>query len=168
MKGPSSESKQIGEEKKQHAQRHILRKEFWTQLLEKVRDKTKMYANVSPGIYHWLGTGAGKSGIGYSFIITNKYAGCEIYLDRGKEYEEPNINKIRFDKLIKHKEEIEKDLGFKLNWERLDERRASKISYSFEGVGIREKDKWDELQESMIDKMISLEAVFRKYIKELE
>jgi len=168
VKGPSSESKQIGEEKKQHAQRHILRKEFWTQLLEKVRDKTKMYANVSPGIYHWLGTGAGKSGIGYSFIITNKYAGCEIYLDRGKEYEEPNINKIRFDKLIKHKEEIEKDLGFKLNWERLDERRASKISYSFEGVGIREKDKWDELQESMIDKMISLEAVFRKYIKEME
>lgn len=168
IKGPSRESKQIGAEKKEYAQRHILRKEFWTQLLEKAKEKTKLHANVSPSIYSWIGTGAGKSGIGYNYVITNKYASCEIYLDRGKEFEDPNINKIRFDKLFKHKDEIEKEFGGKLNWERLEDRRASRISVHFEGIGLKDKDKWDALQEKMIETMIRLEKVFRKYIRQLD
>lgn len=166
--GPSRESKQIGAEKKEYAQRHILRKEFWTQLLEKTKEKTKLHTNVSPSIYSWIGTGAGKSGIGYNYIITNKYASCEIYLDRGKEFEEPNINKIRFDKLFKYKNEIEKEFGSEIKWERLENRRASRISIRFENVGLKDKDKWDELQNNMVDAMIKLEKSFRKYIKALD
>lgn len=168
VKGPSRESKQIGAEKKEYAQRYILRKEFWIQLLEKAKEKTKLHANVSPSIYSWIGTGAGKSGIGYNYVITNKYASCEIYLDRGKEFEEPNINKIRFDELFKHRDEIEKEFGGKLNWERLEDRRASRISVHFEGIGLKDKDKWDELQEKMIETMIRLEKAFRKYIRQLD
>jgi hypothetical protein len=134
VKGPTEESKQLGEEKKEYAERHILRKEFWTQLLGKAKEKTKLHSNVSPSIYSWIGTGAGKAGIGYNYVITYKYASCEIYLDKGKEFEEPNVNKARFDQLYKHKEEIEKEIGEKLNWERLDHRRASRISFEFEGI----------------------------------
>jgi len=167
-KGPSRESKQIGAERKEYAQRHILRKEFWTQLLEKSKEKTKLHANVSPNIYHWIGTGAGKSGIGYNYVITNKYASVEIYLDRGKEFEEPNINKIRFDKLLKHKEEIEKEFGKELNWERLDNRRASRISFHFKGIGLKNKERWDELQKKMVENMINLEKASGPLIKDLE
>ena len=168
IKGPSRESKQIGAEKKEYAERHILMKEFWTQLLEKAKEKTKLHANVTPSIHSWIGTGAGKSGIGYNYVITNKYADCEIYFDRGKEFEEPNINKIRFDKLFKHKDEIEKEFGGKINWERLNNRRASRISVDFEGIGIKNKEKWDEIQEKMIETMIKLEKAFRNYIKQLD
>lgn len=168
VKGPSRESKQIGAEKKEHAQRHILRKEFWTQLLEKAKEKTKLHTNVSPSIYSWMAAGAGKSGIGYNYGITNKYASCEIYLDRGKEFEDPNINKIRFDQLFKHKDEIEKEFGGKINWERLDDRRASRISIRFEGAGLNDKDKWDDIQEKMIETMVRLEKAFGKYIRQLD
>jgi len=168
IKRPSKESKQIGAEKKEYAQRHILRKEFWTQLLEKAKEKTKLYANVSPSIYSWIGTGAGKSGISYNYIITNKYASCEVYLDRGKEFEEPNINKIRFDKLLEHKDEIEKEFGGKLNWERLEDRRASRISVHFDGVGLKDREKWEELQEKMIETMIKLEKALGKHIRQLD
>ena len=168
VKGPTRESKQIGEEKKEYAQRHILREEFWTQLLEKAKQKTRLHANVSPSIYSWIGTGAGKSGIGYNYVITNKYASCEIYLDRGKDFEEPNINKIRFDKLFKHKDEVEKEFGDKLNWERLEDRRASRISVHFVGIGLKDKDRWNELQEGMINTMIRLEKAFKSFIKELD
>jgi len=167
VKGPTTESKQRGQERKEYAQRHILRKDFWTQLLEKAKEKTNLHSNVSPCIYSWIGTGAGKSGIGYNYVITNKYADCEIYLDRGKEFEEPNINKARFDQLYKYKEEIEKEFGGELNWDRLDNRRASRISVKFEGVGLKDEDKWDDLQNKMIDIMIRLEKAFRKYIKQL-
>ena len=168
VKGPSRESKQIGAEKKEYAQRHILRKEFWTQLLEKAKEKTNLYSNISPSIYSWIGTGAGKSGISYNFCITNKYADCEVYLDRGKEFEEPNVNKIRFDKLFKHRNEIEEEFGGILKWERLDDRRASRISARFEGEGLKDKDKWKSLQEKMIETMIRLDKAFREYIKQLD
>ena len=72
IKEPSKEARQIGLEKKEYAERHVLRKEFWTNLLEKANSKTKLFSAISPNIYHWVGTGAGKSGISYNFILTNK------------------------------------------------------------------------------------------------
>ena len=168
VKGPSRESRQLGKEKKEYAERHVLRKEFWTQLLEKAKDKTDLHSNVSPSVYSGIGQGAGKSGIGYNYVITYKHASCEIYLDRGKGFEEPNINKIRFDKLYEHKDQIEEEFGGKLNWERLDNRRASRISIEFEGIGLKDKDKWDDLQNKMIDAMIRLEKAFGKHIKQLD
>ncbi len=168
IKRPSRESKQIGAEKKEYAERHILMKEFWTQLLDKAKGKTKLHANTSPSARYWISTGAGVSGISYSYVITNKYASCEIYFDRGKEFEEPNINKIRFDKLFKHKDKIEKEFSSKIKWERLDNRRASRISVDFEEIGLKNKEKWDEIQEKMIEIMVKLEKAFRNYIKQLD
>lgn len=156
------------EEEKEYAERHILRKEFWTSLLEKAKEKTDLHSNVSPHIYHWIATGAGKSGIVYGYVITMKNASCEIYFDKGKAYEKPNINKARFDQLYKYKKEIEKEFGGKLNWERLDNRRASRISVKFEGVGLKNKDKWESLQDKMIETMIRLEKAFGTYIKKLK
>lgn len=168
VKGPTAESKRLGTEKKEYAQRHILRKEFWAQLLEKAKEKTDLHSNISPNIYHWIGTGAGKSGISYVYVITYKYGGCEIYFDRGKEFVEPNINKERFDQLSEHKDDIEKEFGGKLEWERLDNRRASRISIKFKGIGLKDKDKWNEIQNKMIDAMVRLEKAFGPYIEQLD
>src|SRR3989344_4800194 len=165
---PTEEAKAIGEEKKENAKRHILRKEFRTILLEKAKDKTDLHSNVSPGIYSYIQTGARKSGVVYVYVITNKYGSSEIYLDKGKEYEEPNINKIRFDYLLKHKKEIEKVFGGKLNWERLNNARASRISFRFNESGLSNKEKWNELQEKMVDAMVRLENATKEYIRQLE
>jgi len=166
--GPSEESEVIGKEKKEYARRHILRKEFWTKLLERAKEKTSLHANVSPNIYSWVGAGAGKQGISYNYVITKKYGGCEIYLDKGKEYIKPNINKIRFDKLYKHKSKIEKKFGGKLNWERLDNARASRISVRFSGAGLSDKENWEKLQDKMIDTMVRLEGAFKDFIRRLD
>jgi len=40
---PSEEAKEVGENKKKFAERHIKRKEFWTQLLEKSKERTKLF-----------------------------------------------------------------------------------------------------------------------------
>lgn len=165
---PTKEKKQLGEERKQYAQRHVLREEFWTRLLEKANKKTTIHSNVTPSRYSYISAGAGKSGVVYYYGITNKYGSCEIYLDRGKEFEEPNINKIRYDRLFKRKKEIEKDFGGKLDWERLDNRRASRISVSFEGIGLKDEEDWDALQDKMIDAMIRLEKATKKHIRKLE
>lgn len=165
---PTEEAKAFGLEKKEFSKRHLLRKQFWTQLLDKSNEKTTLFSNISPSIYSWIGTGSGISGISYVYNITYKYGGCEVYLDKGKEFAEPNINKIRFDKLFKHKDEIENEFGGNLNWERLDNKRASKISFKFRVTDLLYKDKWTTLSDKMVDIMIRLEKAFSRYIKELE
>jgi len=163
---PTEIAKSVGKEKKEYAERHHLRKEFWTQLIEKLKGRTKLHANLSPVIYSWIGTGAGKSGISYTYGVTYDYVSSEIYLDRGKDY--PTLNKERFDVLYKHKEEIEKAFGGQLSWERLDKKRASRIVIRFKGFGLKDKETWNEAQEKMIDSMIRIEKTFKPYIEKLK
>lgn len=46
--GPSPEARQIGGQKKDLAQRHVLRLEFWGQLLERAKEHTSLRAHL-PG-----------------------------------------------------------------------------------------------------------------------
>jgi len=68
--GPSREAQQIGKQKKDLAERHILRMQFWEHLLKRLEGRTKLHANISPTKDHWLGTGAGRSGLSYNYIIS--------------------------------------------------------------------------------------------------
>jgi hypothetical protein len=61
IKGPSAESLELGESKKDLSERHTLRKEWWIELLAGLQGKTKLHANLSPGNESWMGTGAGKA-----------------------------------------------------------------------------------------------------------
>lgn len=144
--------------------RHHKRHEFWKGLLERAKERNTNFQNLSPSYYCWIGKGGGKSGISFNFVILRKNASVEVYLDKGKK----DVNKKRFDALYKYKEDVEKDFGDKLNWERLDLKRACRISFTFEDTGLNTKDKWDELQQKMIEKMILLENAFRLYIERLE
>lgn len=164
--GPSDIVKEIGKEKKEYAERHHLRKEFWTQLLEKAKKKTNLHANVSPCIYSWVGAGGGKSGIGFNYTITYDGAAVEIYLDRGKDF--PTLNKERFDELYKHKDDIEREFGQDLSWERLNTKRACRIAFRINDSGLKNKEKWSELQDIMIGMMVRLEKVFKPFIEKLK
>lgn len=166
VSGPSEEAKKVGEIKKKGAKRHNLRLEFWSSLLEKSKKKTDLHSNITPNIYSWIGTGAGRSGFGFNYAITYKYGQTELYIDRGQDSQEEN--KDIFDQLYKIKTEIEKAFGEKLDWERLDNRRACRIKKTFNYAGLEDKDKWDKLQDDMIDAMIRLEKAFKKPIEELK
>ena len=124
-----------------------------------------MHSNISPGFYHWIGTRA-KPGVLYCYAITNTFGSSEIYFDAGKD--SAGLNKQRFDKLYEEKEKIEEVFGGKLEWERLNDKRASRIAVRFKGVGLKDKGRWNELQEKMVDAMVRLEKAFGERIKDLE
>lgn len=163
--GPSEESKEAGTKKKEFARRHILRMEFWKRLLDKAREKTELHSNVKPSRYSYTPTGAGISGLQYSYVIGKNRGSVEIYIDRGKGFSEEN--KRIFDALHRRRKQIENEFGGFLNWERLDDKRASRISIAFPEAGLNNEDKWDELQDKMIDAMIRFEKALRKHIKKL-
>ena len=163
--GPSLEVKEAGETKKDYAERHYLRKDFWNYLLSKVKSKTKLHANISPNIYSWIGTGAGISGVSYNYVIGQHDSKIELYIDKDKE--DGKENKIIFDQLYSHRNEIESIFKGELNWERLDGKRASRIMKYFEIGGYRDKEKWDDVCNNMIDNMINLEKALSPYIDKI-
>ena len=164
--GPTEIGKAVGSEKKKIAERHNSRLRFWESLLENSQKKTSLHSNISPSIDSWISTSAGKSGLAFSYVITFKHGQIELYIDRGKDSEDEN--KQIFDEFKSHQDEIEKEFGDKLRWERLDDKRASRISKRFQNVGLNDEDKWDKLQNSMIDGMIRLEKAFRGYIQNIK
>lgn len=142
--------------------RHVVRKEFWIRLLQAINEKGDLFQNISPSIYHWIGAGSGVRGLGYNFIITKSYARPELYIDRGEQEE----NKSCFDYLFEKKEEIEQEFGDALTWERLDDKRASRIKYEME-ANVFNREEWDGMIEFMVDGMLRLERAFKKPLKEL-
>jgi hypothetical protein len=164
--GPSEESRAVGEKKKEMAERYSLRYEFWNELLEKAKEKTKLHAQISPGQYGWVGTGAGKRGLGYNYGVTKHEGQVELYIDRGRDSEDEN--KKIFDELISHKDEVEEVFGEPLKWERLEGKRACRISKKIEIGGYRDDAKWPEVHEAMIDAMCRLEKSLKPYISKLK
>ena len=167
IKGPSIDSKKIGSEKHEYAQRHITMKKFWEQLLEKSNQRTKLFKNISPIPSDWINASSGKSGIVFGYSLTKNSGMVEIYFNKGGEMG-PKINKSRFDALYKYKNEIEKEFGAPLVWQRLNGRRTSRILYKFNIGGWSDESKWDELQDKMVDAMVRLEKAFKKYISKID
>lgn len=161
--GPSPEAKQIGGQKEEMAERHRLRLEFWEQLLKKAKQHTALHAAISPGTSNWVSAGAGISGIDFSYVILMNNARIELYIDRG----DAKQNKRIFDQLLARKEQIEAEFGGALHWERLDNRRASRISYLLTGGGLANRDHWPEIQDAIIDAMVRLEKALKPEIGRL-
>lgn len=166
--GPSEEAITIGKEKEEDAERIIRRREFWKKLLEKAENRLPLYSNVSPSGDHWLSAGSGKSGIHYAFLIYARGGGggMELTISRGKDSQEEN--KKIFDELFSHKQEIERDFGEQITWKRLDSKISSRLEVRYPIGGLYQREKWDELQEKMIDGMVRFEKALKKHIVRLK
>ena len=63
------------------------------------------------------------AGFNFSFARTRQFR-VELYIDSGKREQ----NKALFDALYDRKEQIEQEIGTPLAWERISEKRASRIA----------------------------------------
>jgi hypothetical protein len=76
---------------------------------------------------HWLGFSYGSVfGFICVFVKAKKKIAVELYIDAGKL--RGTYTKAIFDELLQDKENLENQFGYKLNFERLDSKRASRIS----------------------------------------
>ncbi len=158
---PSDESKLVANEKKQLSERHHIRQEFWTALLDQAKNKSPLHANISPSNQNWVSASAGTTGIGLAYVVAQGWWRVELYIDRGKNSNEEN--KRIFDLIHEHRESIEADFGDSISWERLDEKRACRISYKQTTGGYRSNtDQWEGIHSHMIDSMIRLEKAVRQ------
>ena len=122
----SMAAKGADEKSAEDAQRrsHRVRPEFWEQALEALRARgLSRYQNISPSNAHWLDCGTGVSGCVYTLIFLRKEVRVGLTLKRHNS----NENKWLFDRLEESKNELESHFGYALEWNRMDDKKSSKI-----------------------------------------
>ena len=165
--GPSSETKEVGQTKKEIAERYGIRKRWWSQLVERSAKVSKLHAHITPGEYSWIGTSSGIRGLNFNYVVLQEESAAELYIDRGKDSRAEN--EAIFDQLEGHKAEVEKTFGGHLSWERLEGKRACRIRFTQAGGGYRsDEEKWPALQDGIIGAMSRLEQALRPFLRQLK
>lgn len=122
-------------------ERYKIRKAYWAYALEHIKKacgEKGPFRNVNPTKYNWLNGSFGVSG--FYICCVARYDSVRVTLVMDKKEKEQN--KTAFDALIKHKEEIEKQLGIPLYWNRSEDKRASKVYCQLEHVSITNETDW--------------------------
>lgn len=75
-----------------------------------------------------------------------------------------NNNKALFDRLFEQKDEIEQQLGFPVVWDRLDNKKASRIKYTIDGLNFDDHSNYEALMNASIDAAVKMRDVFKQYL----
>ena len=149
------------------AKRKTIRDRFWKQLLPSMNEKSELFKGINadaPHFDHWLGTGSGITGLSYTFVITQKYAGIELSISKSEQDE----NKKIFERLLAEKESIETAFGHPLDWQRLPNKKMSRIAYKLEGANVFNEDDWPKMLNFLIKYMLKFHEVMKSYIAKLK
>jgi hypothetical protein len=145
----------------QMKERHIVRRKFWTAYLKEINKATSLYQNVSPSKDHWISAGSGISGVTFTSVVTGDYIRIELSI-HGKTQEE---NKAIFDALESQKSTIETTFGNPLEWERLSDKRMSRIKFELKEVSVFNEEDWHKMFGFMCQHVPKFEAAFKKPIQ---
>lgn len=105
--------------------RQKTRLEFWTELAVYLKDDAsfrKSFNLRKPSADHWMNFSCGSSAYHIAMTIKDKDClGVEIYIPNDKE---------QYAKFADSRETIERMLGFKMDWQPLPDKKASRIYYN--------------------------------------
>lgn len=101
------------------------------------------------------------SGVVFQYLIAKD----EVRVQLAIEGPDQARNKKIFDELRKTKDEIEKDFGDQLTWNRLDNNKASYVTKTVIDKGLRDAEEWSKIIETMVEIMAKFEKATSKHIR---
>lgn len=133
------------------------RVEFWNQFNNVLVERGKPFNVRKATTDHWYNVAIGTSDAHIDITLVNKDSviGVELYITDNKEL---------FDKLYQKKDEIEADLGLKLDWRRLNNSKASRIVTFIKGLNFDDHSNYNELMNKTIDLAVLMRDTFKRYI----
>lgn len=131
--------------------------EFWNKFNNVIAERGKPFNIRKATTDHWYSVAIGTSEAHIDITLVNKDSviGVELYISDNKEL---------YDKLYENKDKIEEELGFNLEWRRLDSSKASRIIYHIKGLNFDDHSNYNDLINKTIDIAVALRDTFRKYI----
>ena len=161
--GPSEEAREVGRAKKEMAERERLRFRFFEGLLEYAKSRTQLHSNISPNKYGWVGAGSGVAGVTFNYVIHQYAVRVELYIDTRDGDENQRI----FEALFLKKGEIEGNVGFPLEWDTKEGRRACRIQKTFDKGGYLDEKRWETLYGGLAEGMAKLETALKPHLIQL-
>lgn len=131
---------------------------WWTAFIEYAMDQLdfkKHFNRRKAQAQHWFDLSVGSAQCHISLTVKKELLGTELYI---------SDNKDLFNTLVEHKEEIEKELGFKMDWQELPGKKACRIIVTLPGdfTKLVENEKFFKWY---CEKAIALKKVFPQYLK---
>ena len=126
---------------KKDDQRHDIRMRYWEYalpLLKKANQDNKCFDNDNPHVNASMNGYFRVSDFNIYCLSLLYKARVGLYL--GKPLKEEN--KKAFDFVYRHKAEIEEKVGAQLQWNRLDDGKASTVTISLENVNLKNENDW--------------------------
>jgi hypothetical protein len=135
---------------------------YFQVLIDELRDKHKFTGARVGQPQNWYSFSSGVKGFYYgaSFAQGGRVR-AEVYIDPG-EWEQ---NKQVFDTLLSEKEVIEQEFGAALDWERLDDSRASRIAIYRTGSIASDSATLQEIRLWTIEQLLKFKKVFGPRLK---
>jgi len=133
------------------------RLEFWNRFNDRLIEKGKPFNVRKATTNHWYSISIGTSEAHVSVSLINQDSNIiiELYVNDDKEL---------FDKLYANREEIEAKFGHKLIWDKLENKKASRIKYYINGLNFDDHSNYDELIDESIDLATKMRDIFKKLI----
>ena len=131
--------------------------EFWGQFKAYTLDHNTTLSLSNPRHQHWLNAnlGTSKAHIGLSLNSLQKKLGVEIWISNNKEV---------YYFLEEHKDEIEKELGYKLEWMELPGKKASRIMTHLPG-SVNNTEEWGKYFQWLQKTAEQFQKTFIKYLR---
>lgn len=133
------------------------RLEFWTQLNEVLDQRDKPFNKRKATTDHWYSIAMGSSECHISIDLVNKEHKIRVGVWIA-------ANKDLYDHFYANKEAIEDICGFELNWDRLDNKKASLACTYIQGLDFDKQDNYPELINKAIDLVLVLKKAFMPFL----
>lgn len=130
---------------------------FWSEFNDLISERGNIISKRKATTRRWydVSIGSSKSHLTMELVNRENYVRLGLYITNDKEW---------FDKLYLHKEEIEQEIGFKLDWKRDCSETVSRVSYNLKGLNYENKENYSDLMNQMIDIILKMKMVFKKYM----
>jgi hypothetical protein len=129
---------------------------FFQELIDRLRTLHNFTQARKAQPVAWYSFSSGIGGVRYSvYFAGGGLVQAELYIDRG----EATWNKWLYDVLYEQRETIEAEFGEPLEWERLDNRRASRIAAKRPGSIEDPPETLEEIKNWAIDRLLRLKKV---------
>ena len=136
---------------------------YFQALIDELREKHKFTGARAGQPQNWYSFSSGIQGIQYSAVFAQGgKARAEIYIDQGDQ----DLNKELFDALKRREREVTDAFGSPLKWERLDERRASRIAIYRDGTIESSDSDLEDIRKWHIKHLLNIKKVFTSEIKQ--
>ncbi len=134
-------------------------KRFFQGLLDEMRDRHQFTTAKVAQPQSWYSFSSGNSGFYYaaSFAQGNRCR-AEVYIDMGDKEDTKKV----FDEISKEKSSLEAEFGEALTWERLDEKRASRVAIYREGSIDTDTQHLNDMRQWYIEHLLKFRTVFGK------